>query len=743
MGGVDISREGTMHNREKPLRNTGFAIAASLAAFFLTASAETRFWSQGNGITAMFNAAASWMPAPESMSYVGGDTFVLDKRMCRVATIGVGDSVAIWKLNIERGTLDVAGGVITMGERMNVGGSGKGIVTVSGDNSHLDSSYAIFVGNNGDGELTIKGGVVSSTYAVQFGSDGCIENKAVINLNGGILRTGQVNAHGAPNAVFNWNGGTLQHNSNSFEGGIFPDNEFIAINVLGGGAIYYAERSESFNHPLSGVGAFVLRSSSEHALTLSGAVDLMGGFKVEGGKLVVQNLARTTFKELTVAANCTLDLCGASVSVKRYVLNGEEKPVGDYEAHNGIVRVMSDEEIVPAFVWVVDKDTCVANYNCPEVIQTAAAWYDPSDGSTLSVTDGKVTTIANKGTVGRTLELVLRSESKGGAAFATTAFNGTHSLCFDNSSGYLSRGAFPSDVAANGPRTLFAVVHGEGAGFLSIAQRSTDEEGRSMLLASGEWGKGYQVGYWTESGNWDKVQAKVEWSYDKPYVLWGRTSQGDGGTNVVTSCRIDANGDSSGETKGCYMPSGGSALKLQSFYGTCDVNISWVQLDTSGYQSEALIFTNALSDVEMAEVAAYLKSKWLDPMVVMSDYDNLVVNATVDLAGTTQTFAGLSGGGWFVNGTVVLTGNLVVTVNSDQSVIVPSFDRLVLGPSARLIVKGAKNLLVAEMMNILPFNSIEGRFASVIGENGVKVTYRCEEDHICARRDPGTRIYLR
>ena len=127
----------------------------------------------------------------------------------------------------------------------------------------------------------------------------------------------------------------------------------------------------------------------------------------------------------------------------------------------------------------------------------------------------------------------------------------------------------------------------------------------------------------------------------------------------------------------------------------------------------------------------------------MPSIDRLVVNATVDLGGSSRTYTDISGYGWFVDGTVVVSGDIVVTVNPDQSAVAPSFDRLVLGQNARLIVKGVKNLLTGEMMNILPYNSREGEFASVVGENGEKVKYRYEEDHVCARRDEGFHISIR
>jgi hypothetical protein len=155
-----------------------------------------------------------------------------------------------------------------------------------------------------------------------------------------------------------------------------------------------------------------------------------------------------------------------------------------------------------------------------------------------------------------------------------------------------------------------------------------------------------------------------------------------------------------------------------------------------------LVFTNALTTAETEAVRTYLKAKWFDPQNPMPDFDGLVVNAQVDLGGATRTFEKLSGSGSFVDGTVVLNGDLIVTVNPDQSVVAPSFDKLVLGENARLVVNGAKNLPKSEMLEILSFALIDGEFSSVVGDRSTRVMVRYADDHIDARRDAGMRIIL-
>ena len=389
---------------------------------------------------------------------------------------------------------------------------------------------------------------------------------------------------------------------------------------------------------------------------------------------------------------------------------------------------------------MIDKNTRVEWYTTPDIVKEAAAWYDPSDIATLNFAGEKVSGIINKGTVGSALDLGLRSESRGGAVVTNTAFNGAYSLYFNNASGYRSNGFFPDSLPASGPRTLFVLVHGTGVGFLSVAQANDKDEGRSLLLADGGQGKAYQIGC-KDSGSWSKGKANFSYSYDKPCVISGRTMPIGGDTNEVKSCVLDAEGNTNGESKNFYMPSDGVGLQFKSYYGTFDVGY-WSS-DTTGYQGEALIFTKALTDAEMDEVNAYLKTKWLlatEP--VMTDVDHLVVDATVNLSGGTATFATLSGSGSFVNGTVVLTGELIVTVNADGSVNAPSFDKLVLGNGASLVVKGARHLKSSAMIQLVTFNSLQGTFASAVGEGGVllKVVYA---NNIEACRAPGMRVYIR
>ena len=636
----------------------------------------------------------------------------------------------------------------------------------------------IFLGNQGSGSLYITdGGVVSANQiqrAQNAPSSGTykvfLDDGKIVAKQGGGLFLASIN-----NVTLGENGGIIDTAGNN-----------VTLE-----ACYSIDGSGSFTK--KGEGTLTIKYDS---YGIQCTYSAHGKIIVEKGTLKLPSNQTIYCEGVEVADGATLDRNGSEIIivdkevayarwtnaagdgntanplnwhvVTRYF--NVEMGVSFEEAVAGIVPLANTPIIVhnapgvPAFsgftdvTLVVDENVCAEGYSrsaeLKTVLNTVAAWYDPSDTGSLTINDGRVTAMANKGISGSPLNLGLRAPNKGGPALvtATGAFNGRQAVNFVNAaSGFVSNEDFPA-LSANGPRTLFVVAQGNVGQLtmLSVAQRASgDEEGRSWLLAHGDarwdWGRAYQISYSNDGGNkWE--QGKVEFnsvSNDKPYVFAGRTAEKEGVDygREITSSAMDASGNTIGNTADYLMPPGKSGLSFSVYYGSFDAG--GFAAETTGYQGEALIFTNALSNAEMDAVNAYLKEKWLDPLVVMPDFDSLVVNAQVDLGGTTRTFEKLSGSGSFVDGTVVLTGDLVVTVNSDGSVVAPRFDNLVLGQNARLVVNGARNLPTSRMTKILLFTSIDGEFASVVGDKNTKVKLSYDDDHIDARRNAGLFISLR
>ncbi len=682
------------------------------------------------------------------------------------------------------GYLTVNGGEFRSEKMLNIGNSnGSGSLTVGGTGVFRDDSsgdnYVHF--NGADGLLRLNKGGKFYFRSILNGSTGTIE------FNGGeMIKYTQYGAYGS------MAGSTAIESMYTIKilaGGMIFNSDYTStckaamvcadgcggITKRGSGELNFNNQSFKYSGPIyveggiltfSGNNQFpdfvdVIRVAEGATLVLPHDVTcrvLENNGKIQGGTVTVESDAATKVATRAVWTGAMED--GDVLNAKNYIVYDQNDRVM-YEQ-----KITTDTPVVvpfmagvPSFVGfsdvtgVIEDDTRSEGYSRPAVVNTAAAWYDPSDADTLTVADGKVTAIANKGTVGSALNLGQFDTSKDGATVLDKAFNGTSALYFDNASGYRSEGYFPDDFPANGPRTMFVVAQGDVNNMimLTVAQGSKNsEEGKSILLAhksdSGNWGCAYKIGYLNEGdSNWKAGKASFDAVVsDTPYVFAGRTALGEGDERKVISSAMTADGTKYGqlEPKSFNMPAGEEGTRFNVYYGAFEVNIGWLlKSNTVGYQGEALIFTNALSDAEMDAVNAYLRGKWLNSNA-MPDFDSLVVNAQVDLGGATRTFEKLSGSGSFVDGTVVLTGELEVTVNPDGTVVAPEFDKLVLGEDARLVVNGAKNLPQGELVTVLPFTTLDGMFASVVGDKG-RVVLRYLENRVDARRDAGFCIRVR
>ena len=533
------------------------AVAASIAALSLSATAETRFWADSNGASEKFNRAESWDPAPGSMESTAGDTFVLNKGEDKIAVVEGGDDVTVGKLcvgqgeNNRGGRLDVTGGSLnvagdfivgddtgasaasnivrvtgsTVGaKKLYVGKSGKGEFTLEGGSLVLDSGNGdITLCDGANDEATvnfISGQVVyhqlnitqnGGMAVVNIGKDCTVDagwatyagansefniygeflahpsvnlgNKtggpSVINLCGdetkrGLLRTAEIVAR-SEGCVLNWNGGRLMRKSFEYIGG----NDILPLNggqptsaspltvVVGENGAYFEslddKANDSISKPLSGAGAFVKLGGG--TLTLKGAVNLKGGFKVENGVLNVENVARTSFKTIELAAGASLNLNEAEVTVERYVVGGNEYGPGRYAEQNGLIVVappavgapetavwlnsLGDSDLNNPDNWMVknsegqvladalpDSNTEVFVYvgvqrpdftglavrsisliakentylrgnGCkpPAIVKAANGWYDFDDASTVVLSDEtSISLVKNKGSAGAALD---------------------------------------------------------------------------------------------------------------------------------------------------------------------------------------------------------------------------------------------------------------------------------------------------------------------------------------------------
>ena len=159
------------------------AVAASIAALSLSATAETRYWTVTSGESAQFGDTASWDPAPDSMSDVGGDTFIINKGTNNVALLASSDDITVDKLFLGEGA-------------------------------------------NGSGRLDIPAGKLTSTHDVSVGYSNCGGTENFLNISGGQFITKSGSA--APLRLGVSGKGTLQklrRHASEVTGGLLGNRE--------------------------------------------------------------------------------------------------------------------------------------------------------------------------------------------------------------------------------------------------------------------------------------------------------------------------------------------------------------------------------------------------------------------------------------------------------------------------------------------------------------------------------------
>ena len=207
--------------------------------------------------------------------------------------------------------LDIVDGEVTLGNDVIVGNKGIGIVTVDGGNLSYSSELYIghdksttgimtvnsgnvistglkkhfYVGNNGDGTLTVNGGTVDTSYIIRVGfGEG---SSGIINLNGGKLKTRRIYSANNRGRI-NFNGGTLLANAaDNGTGGLIAAGAEVMVDK-GGGTIDSGNFSINVGASICGEGA--MRFKGGKTITLEGESTYSGGTVIElGTKVVASN----------------------------------------------------------------------------------------------------------------------------------------------------------------------------------------------------------------------------------------------------------------------------------------------------------------------------------------------------------------------------------------------------------------------------------------------------------------------
>jgi autotransporter-associated beta strand protein len=213
------------------------------------------------------------------------DTALLRANAIFIGSANATGSTASGTVNQTGGTVtevSTAVGVFSIGGRTST--SGVGTYNISGGT--LTANGGIRVGGTGVGTFNVNGGTVNAMAGVNIariaGSFG------TNNLNGGLLATLNVTSSTQTNAIFNFNGGTLQAQFN-------PANPWFTslqqANILAGGAIIDSSTNSAIvTQPLlAGSPNGGLTKLGSGTITLNGVNTFTGPITNNAGTLVLNN----------------------------------------------------------------------------------------------------------------------------------------------------------------------------------------------------------------------------------------------------------------------------------------------------------------------------------------------------------------------------------------------------------------------------------------------------------------------
>lgn len=261
-----------------------------------------------------------------------------------IGSANLAGSTASGTVNQTGGTLtenNTAVGEFVIGGRI-TGASGVGVYNLSGGT--VNASGNVRLGSAGTGTLNQSGGTFNAILGMNISrlAGGIGTN----NLNGGTLATFNLNSSTGSNAVFNFNGGTLQAQFSPANPWMFGN---IQANVLAGGAIIDSSSNNavvttpllagspnggltklgSGNLTLSGVNTFTGPiTNNSGTLFLNSASTYAGAVQVNGGILQMTTASQLP-GGITVNSNAILSMVqigNATATVGNVTFNGTTNP---------------------------------------------------------------------------------------------------------------------------------------------------------------------------------------------------------------------------------------------------------------------------------------------------------------------------------------------------------------------------------------------------------------------------------
>ena len=269
------------------------------------------------------------------------------------------------------------------------------------------------------------------------------------------------------------------------------------------------------------------------------------------------------------------------------------------------------------------------------VLAGSVAWFDAAQADTFETNEnGLVTLWKNKGTAGTTLDAI-QITSGVGPTVLTNALNGRSVLSVDGTTALRTKNSLGISGAMD--RTLFAVGNRKNNGTNFIAHVGEGLSNRCFGIAS-------------------QPQRLFVYTWDNDILFDARPN----GTYelydfVIANGAASANVNSGGTVLSGAKTMAPNTTDTALYMGSRFSEVCW------GNVAEVIVFNRALAPPEIMGVEAYLRSKWLTSgsSVVLSAGDvSVAAGAVLDLNGTTQTLARLSGCGLVTNGTLAVSGDI-------------------------------------------------------------------------------------
>lgn len=646
----------------------------------------------------------------------GGTLTIYDTGDWQSARIGCGTN----------GTMVVDGGTFKSAREILIADNAgiEGAITIK--SGSIIGAKQLSVGGRGSAILTMDGGTMEcpnvklNAWSGDAGtSDFNTAEGTIFNFNGGTLVSKQICGANGVSPVLNWNGGTFKLPEGDAWGDMLKieNNTDFKVNVLSGGAVVDTSgHTSGFFAPVAGVGRLV--KQGEGKLWNNEELDCRGGYRVEGGTLEIHTLgygttADTPVGEVYVAEGATLDLQWKDIyTMKREVvgsvINGvvyevqDTTPVlatwtgdesDDVTCHgNWDVRTASGLRIYGALptagvkvvipydgelfdatnfesfspVWKFSADSTFLGGALPPVLaRTAISWYDAADQDTITLVNGGVGMISNKGSSGESLDLLPLSNDRPGYDNAEWSQNGNNVFAFTNSHGFISRGL--TSISGKADRTMLVLSKqnyddSERKFMFPMALEYGNNDPGSFFIKTFNWSGGaigYSVTYLDEEQPEEKKEIE-KWSASRANDWNIATMISDSG--IVKAKDYSRNNNTTSNISEFESPSPEETVSASIVVGHYR---PW-GTESNGLWAEGFVFDKALTDAELETMRTYLKNKWFGDgeNVTLPTRMELENNPTIDLNGVDLTLASIAGGGTLTNGTVAITGAIIATAGA-------------------------------------------------------------------------------